>query len=143
MSVFLAARQRFALVAILVILCISTPSIWAQVEQGRFVGKITDPSGAAIPAAEVVARNVDTNILYKAVSNGTGDYVITSVPSGNYVLTVNASGFQQAATQQIELQVGQIARQDVPLSIGTSTTVVNVNTAAPLLSTDTPTMNEV
>src|SRR5581483_5446978 len=105
MSAFLAARQRFARAAVLVFLCINALAVWGQVEQGRFVGKVTDPSGAAIPGAEVVARNVDTNILYKAVSNGTGDYVITAVPSGNYVLAVNASGFQQSATKQIELQV--------------------------------------
>ncbi len=143
MSLVMTVRNRVANLAVVVFLCIQALASWAQVEQGRFVGRITDPSGAAIPGAQVVARNVETNILYKAVSGGTGDYVITPVPPGNYVVTVNASGFEQAETKQIELQVGQIAREDVPLAIGTSTTVVNVNTAAPLLSTDTPTMNEV
>lgn len=143
MSALLAARNKIVRTAVVVILFIHTALIWGQVEQGRFVGKITDPSGAAIPGAQIVARNADTNILYKAVTNGTGDYVITAVPSGNYILTVSANGFQQAKTQAVELQVGQIARQDVPLAIGTSTTVVNVTTTAPLLSTDTPTMNQV
>src|SRR5579859_3643105 len=110
---------------VVILLCLATSLIASgQVEQGQFVGRITDPSGAIIPGAQVQARNVETNITYKAVTNGTGDYVIT----------LTARGFQQAATKPVELQVGQIARVDVPLTIGTTTTVVNVNTAAPLLS---------
>ena len=129
---------------VVILLCLATSLIASgQVEQGQFVGRITDPSGAIIPGAQVQARNVETNITYKAVTNGTGDYVITPVPSGNYVITVTARGFQQAATKPVELQVGQIARVDVPLTIGTTTTVVNVNTSAPLLSTDSATIHQV
>jgi len=116
------------------------PTLTAQVEQGRFVGRITDPTGAAIVGATVTARNVDTNIELNSSTNSTGDYVITPVPSGNYVLTIAANGFEKAATRTIELQVGQIARQDVALTLGTATTVVQVNTNAPLLNTETATM---
>ncbi len=115
----------------------------AQVEQGRFVGKVSDPSGAAVGRADVTARNTATNITQKTVTNGTGEYVITPVPAGLYVLTVTAQGFNQAATKEIEVQVGQIVRQDVPLVIGTATTVVEVSTATPLLATDTATFSTV
>lgn len=114
-----------------------------QVEQGQFVGRITDPTGAAVVAANVAARNVDTNILYKAVTSGTGDYVITPVPPGTYVIVITAPGFQQSSTNQVELRVGQTARIDVPLTIGTATMTVTVNTTAPLLSTDSATIDQV
>lgn len=115
----------------------------AQVEQGRFVGHITDPTGAAIVGATITARNVATNIELTGVTNSTGDYVITPVPAGSYIVTVTATGFDKAATKPIELQVGQIARQDVALSIGTATTEVQVNTTAPLLNTETATIGQV
>ena len=119
------------------------PPATAQVEQGRFVGKVSDPSGAAINGAAVTVRNVATNVRQKALSNGTGEYVITPVPAGVYVLTVVAEGFEQAVTKEIEVQVGQIVRQDVPMSIGTATTVVEVTTAVPLLGTDSATLSQV
>src|ERR1700761_4848495 len=96
-----------------------SPCAGAQVEQGQFVGRITDPSGAAIAGAVVNAQNVDTNILQKATTNETGEYVITPVLAGNYVLTVEAVGFAKAATKHTEVQVGQTVREALPLSIGT------------------------
>jgi hypothetical protein len=115
----------------------------AQVEQGRFVGRITDPTGAAVVGAAVTARNIDTNIELNGVTNEAGDYVITPVPAGNYVITVAASGFDKAATRTIELQVGQIVRQNVALAIGATTTTVQVDTTAPLLNTDSATIGQV
>jgi hypothetical protein len=115
----------------------------AQVEQGRFVGHIVDPSNAAIPGAIVEARNAGTNIVQRAVTNETGDFVITPVFAGSYTLSVTATGFQKATTKVVEVQVGQIARQDLILPIGTANTVVEVTTTAPLLSTDSATVGQV
>lgn len=134
-------RVAVSVAAILVLL--TGALMRGQVEQGSFVGRITDPSGAVISGASVSARNVDTNITQTATTNSTGDYVITPVQAGNYVLTISAPGFQQVATKRIEVQVGQIVREDLPLSIGTATAVVEVNTTAPLLSTDSATMAQV
>jgi hypothetical protein len=143
MSRRMSARISCAWLVVAFLSLFAGPAVRAQVEQGQFVGRITDPSGAAVANAQLQARNVETNIVHKTVTNGTGDYVITPVPPGNYVITVTASGFQQAATRQVELQVGQTARVDIPLTIGTATTVVNVTTAAPLLSTDSATIHQV
>jgi len=136
-------RACLALALIAMMATILTTSAAAQVEQASFVGRITDPSGAAVNGARVTATNVETNIVYRAVTNSTGDYVITPIPPGSYVLDVNATGFQKTTTKAIEVQVGQIAREDLPVSIGTATTEVRVTTAAPLLSTDSATMNQV
>src|SRR4051812_1804758 len=93
------ARHTKRLLKLAVLLCLplTMPMLMSQVEQGRFVGRVTDPSGAAITGAIVIARNTDTNIELTSPTNSTGDYVITPVPSGNYVLTVAANGFDKAA----------------------------------------------
>ena len=85
----------------------------AQVEQGRFVGHIQDPTGASIVGAVVEVRNVATNIVQRAQTDGSGDFVITPVPGGNYIVSVTAQGFQKATTKVIEVQVGQIVREDL------------------------------
>jgi len=114
-----------------------------QVEQGRFVGHIEDPTGAVIVGATVEARNVATNIVQRALTNDSGDFVITPVQAGNYILTVTATGFQKATTKVIEVQVGQIVRQDFDLPIGTANSTVEVTTTTPLLSTDSATSGQV
>ncbi|MDE1177359.1 MAG: carboxypeptidase-like regulatory domain-containing protein [Edaphobacter sp.] len=115
----------------------------AQVEQGRFVGHIQDPTGAIIVGASIEATNVATNIMQHAETNEGGDFVITPVLAGNYTLAVTAQGFQRATTKVIEVQVGQIVRQDLVLPIGTANMTVEVTSTAPLLSTDSATVGTV
>jgi hypothetical protein len=134
--------KRPEIFAIFFLLCASITTV-AQVEQGRFVGKVTDSSGAAVVGASVVSRNVDTNIEQRTISNDTGEYVITPVPVGVYALTFTASGFQTTVTGRIEVQVGQIVRRDVSLGVGGATTTVEVDATAPLLATDSATLSQV
>ncbi|HKO17377.1 MAG TPA: carboxypeptidase regulatory-like domain-containing protein, partial [Acidobacteriaceae bacterium] len=143
LNVFTRYTKLFLNLVFAMCICSVTATLFGQVEQGRFVGRVTDPTGAAIVGATVTARNVDTNIELTGTTNSTGDYVITPVPAGNYALSVAATGFEKAVTKAIELQVGQIARQDVAMAIGTATTEVQVNTAAPLLTTETATIGQV
>ncbi|RZU40724.1 TonB-dependent receptor [Edaphobacter modestus] len=120
-----------------------TVAAGAQVEQGRFVGHVQDPTGAVIVGATVEATNVATNIVQRGQTNDGGDFVITPVQAGNYILAVTAQGFQKAATRVIEVQVGQIVRQDLILPVGTATTTVEVTSTVPLLSTDSATSGQV
>lgn len=115
----------------------------AQVEQGRFVGRISDQSDAVIGGATVRVTNTGTNITQTAVTSQSGDFVITPVEAGTYTLTVSAAGFQTSTASNIEVQVGQIVREDLKLKVGTSDVSVEVTTAAPLLTTDSATVGQV
>ncbi len=121
----------------------STPAGFAQVESGRFVGRVADPQDAVVANASVTARNVETNVTQTAVTDGNGNFVITPVAAGNYVLSVTAPGFETTATSSVEVQVGQIVREDLKLLIGSSTTTVEVHTTTPLLNTDSATVGTV
>ena len=115
----------------------------AQVEQGRFVGRVSDPQGAFIVGASVKVTNTGTNITQTAITNKDGEFVITPVQAGTYNLAVTAPGFATTTTPNIEVQVGQIVREDRSLSVGSSSTTVEVTTTAPLLTTDSATIGEV
>jgi hypothetical protein len=114
-----------------------------QVESGRFVGRITDVQGASVPHAIVKATNTGTNIVQSAMTDSSGDFVITPVSAGVYSLSVTASGFQTINASNIEVQVGQIVREDLELKVGEATTTVEVYTDVPLLSTDSATLGTV
>ena len=119
------------------------PAMKAQVEQGRFVGRISDPSDSVIAGAVVTVTNLGTNITQSATTNRSGEFVVTPIEAGSYRLTVTAPGFETTTTSPIEVQVGQIAREDLRLKVGASTTTVEVTTAAPLLTTDSATVGQV
>ena len=114
-----------------------------QVEAGRFVGHITDPQGAGVPHAIVKATNTGTNIVQTALTDSTGEFVITPVAAGVYSLSVMAPGFDTVSATNIEVQVGQIVREDLGLKVGEATTIIQVYTDTPLLSTDTASLGTV
>ncbi len=129
----------------LLTICILSFTVYsnAQVESGRLVGRITDAQDAVVAQATVRATNVNTNIVQQAVTDSSGNFVITPVAAGVYTLSVGATGFETTTTSSIEVHVGQIVRKDLQLKIGASSTTVQVYTETPLLSTDTATMGQV
>ena len=128
---------------LVLLLGVGVMPVHSQVEAGRFVGRITDTQGAVVTQAIVRVTNVGTNSIQSAVTDSTGNYVITPVAAGVYSLNVTAPGFTTINASNIEVQVGQIVRQDLQLKVGASTTTVEVYAEVPLLSTDTATMGTV
>jgi len=115
----------------------------AQVEQGRFVGRIVDPQEAGVPGASVTVTNTGTNIVQTALTDGVGNFVITPVEAGVYTLSVTAKGFETTTSSNIEVQVGQVVREDLQLRVGAANITVEVNTVQPLLNTDSATVGQV
>jgi len=134
---------RIQNVMVLVLLLGAALSTNGQVESGRFVGRITDVQGASVPHAIVKATNTGTNIVQSAITDSSGDFVITPVSAGVYSLSVTATGFQTINASNIEVQVGQIVREDLELKVGEATTTIEVYTDVPLLSTDSATLGTV
>src|SRR6187399_2744246 len=61
-------------------------SAFAQTGAASITGLLTDQSGGATPGVTVTATNQATNVPYSAISNSAGNYTITSVPVGTYVV---------------------------------------------------------
>ncbi|MGA7931206.1 MAG: carboxypeptidase regulatory-like domain-containing protein, partial [Candidatus Sulfotelmatobacter sp.] len=98
---------------------------WAQ-DTASITGTITDPSGAAIPNAKVAVRNAEHGINRTSTSNGSGDFLIASLPIGSYDLIVTAQGFKKYEAQGVVLRVAEKARINVALEVGTVSTEVVV-----------------
>jgi len=94
---------------------------------GTILGTVTDPSGAAIPGAEVTLRNPNTGYLHSLESDSTGSFVFLSVPVGDgYVIEVSAKGFEKSVQSGIKLLVNQSYRVDMLLQVGSVTQEVTV-----------------
>ncbi len=116
----------------------------AQVESGRFVGRIADPQDAVVTGATVkVAQCGHQHRADRRSPTAAGTSSSRPSRAGNYVLSVTAPGFQTITTSNIEVQVGQIVREDLKLQIGSSTTTVEVDTPRRCLHTDSATVGQV
>src|SRR2546427_12520685 len=85
---------------------------------GTISGVITDQSGAVISSAEVTVTNAGTNATFRARSTDEGVFTLNALPIGVYNLTVSNRGFKRFEARNIRLQVNEIVRADVPLSVG-------------------------
>src|SRR5262249_61062298 len=74
----------------------------AQTGAGSLTGIVSDQSGAKVPGATVTATNQATNVAYTAVSNEAGNYSITSLPVGTYVVKAELSGFKTVTTEPFQ-----------------------------------------
>jgi hypothetical protein len=69
--------------------------------------------------------------------------VITPVDPGVYNISVIAPGFSKMVRSSVEIQVGQIAREDFSLTVGQPTTTIEVTGQPPLLNSDNATVGQV
>src|SRR5436190_1944728 len=75
---------RFSFIALAGLLLSMTAA--AQTGLATVTGIVSDESGGAVPGLTVTAVNQATNIAYTGVTNTAGNYIMTSVPIGAYVI---------------------------------------------------------
>jgi hypothetical protein len=117
-------------------LLFSVAFAYAQGDRGTITGTVNDPAGAVVADAPIQAREVETGVVYQAVSTNTGNYTVSQLPAGSYELSVTVPGFKRFIRQNLVLQVAQVLRIDVTLEVGAATESVTVSEAAPLLKTE-------
>src|SRR5580658_417633 len=99
---------------------------------GSLGGRVTDPSGAVVPGAAVVARNLATGVEQTAQTNHAGLYRFPVVMPGIYSITTTLQGFRDVQIL-VHVQVGTTASQDIKLQVGASADTVKVVGETPLL----------
>ncbi|MBV9083456.1 MAG: carboxypeptidase regulatory-like domain-containing protein, partial [Acidobacteriaceae bacterium] len=121
-------------------LCIAAE---AFAQTASITGKVTDPSGAAVPDVKVLAKASATGVGTQTVTNQDGYYTLSSLEPGSYDLTLNKSGFEEIDQNGLTLQVEQVARLDFVLKIGRSSQHIEVTAQAPLLESEASTVGQV
>ncbi|OFW34677.1 MAG: hypothetical protein A3J28_03445 [Acidobacteria bacterium RIFCSPLOWO2_12_FULL_60_22] len=108
---------------------------FGQVTTGTISGTVQDSTGAVVPGANVVVRNVDTGLTRTVVNDEAGRYRVAQLPLGNYEVEVAHAGFQTEVRRGIQLTVGREAVVNMALSVGAVTERVEVAAEAPLVDT--------
>jgi hypothetical protein len=131
-------RRFFLAVAVLVILALAV-AVNAQTFRGAINGTVTDPSGAAVPNAQVKATETATGIDHNTITTTDGVFAFQDIPLGFYKVAVTAPGFPPYTVDKVEVSAGTIYTLNVKLTLQATTTTVEVSAAALTLDTTTQT----
>ena len=84
-----------------------SPVVAQQAATATLSGRVTDPNGAVIVGAKVIATQKATGAKRETVTNIEGMYALTNLSPGEYEVRIEARNFPQALVRRIELNVGQ------------------------------------
>jgi hypothetical protein len=99
-------------------------------DTASITGTVTDPSGAAIPGAQVTVTSLEHGVKRAATSNAGGEYLFAALPIGSYNVAVTSAGFKKYTATGVTLAVAQKARVDVMMQVGAANTEVTVEGAS-------------
>jgi hypothetical protein len=106
-------------------------------------GTIRDSNAAVIPNAMVAVTNDGTQVAVKVRTDGAGLFNVPNLPPGSYTVTVDAPGFKRLLRSGLVLDVDQNAQLDLALDVGSTAQMVHVNSAEPLLETQSSDIGQV
>src|SRR6476646_3368764 len=106
-------------------------------------GTVTDPTGAAVPNARVVATNQATGVGSATQTDAAGAYLFPALPIGTYRLEVTVSSFQTAAITNLKLDVATSVTENVQLKVGAATETIEIVADAAIIETTTNSMGQV
>jgi len=98
-------------------------------------GSVKDPAGAAIPNAQITAREVASGSVHTATTNTDGQFTLPAVPAGQYEVKIASAGFQPAS-RQLSVNERDHALLNTTLNVGAATETVEVTAAASALKAE-------
>ncbi|MCU1238557.1 MAG: hypothetical protein JWP63_6524, partial [Candidatus Solibacter sp.] len=107
----------------------------------RMDGVVTDPSGAAVPGAEVTVTNLATDQILKTTTTENGEWVLPSMPAAKYRITVSKPGFKAGLAASVEVNAGVPATVNMKLEVGAATETVEVVGGAEIVQTSSATVS--
>ncbi len=99
---------------------------FSQVVGGALSGVVYDAVGAPIAAAAVTIHNTETGADRRLVTDANGRFSAPSIAVGPYEISAIKEGFEAQTKTGINLVVGQTAKVDFTLAVGTVHEVVTV-----------------
>ena len=130
-------RVISCLLAALLAVAIATAQVGGS---GTIQGTVTDPSGAIVAGATVVAVNGATGVQTSRKTTDAGFFVLSPLQPGEYTVTVKADGFQTTTQEHLVVVALGILGFSATLQLGTSSQTITVEAAPPVLHTDDATL---
>ena len=125
---------------VFLVLALLTAPAFSQSSNGSVRGTVTDQTQAVIPNTNVSITNVATGVELKTTSSAVGMYVFPAVTPGTYKMVAESAGMGKFETN-LDVQTAQSSTLDIILQPAGTQTVVSVQDATPVLTTDTASLS--
>jgi hypothetical protein len=135
---FLNLRGCTRLVLLLVLLATCA---WSQSQLAILSGTITDPSGAVVPGVSVTIFGQSTGLKRSALTNTAGEYRFAGLPTGDYSVRIEKTGFYAEVREGIALASGSESVINFSLIVGDLRQQVAVNANAGGIDSPTSTVS--
>jgi len=109
---------------------------WSQDTRGTISGRVTDPSGAVVPGAQVVVTNVAMGNKTGLTTNADGLYQATFLIGGVYRIEAAAQGFKKVVREGVEVRIAERLEINFALEVGAAEQSVTITEEAPLLNVE-------
>ncbi len=117
--------------------------MFGQADMGTIVGTVVDSSGAIVPNCAITLVNTGTDTKTSVKTDAQGSYIATPLRIGNYSIQVEAPGFKAETRTGIVLQVQDRLRVDFTLQVGSVNETIKVQSAAPVVDTESTALGDV
>jgi hypothetical protein len=115
----------------------------AQVVGAILTGSATDPSGAAVPNAQITIHNLATGIVTEATSNGAGIYSVPNLLPGEYEVSAHAPGLTPKQRAKLTLTVGEKQVLNLEMQVASAASTLEVSAEASLVELGSASMSQV
>lgn len=127
------------LLSLLCVFVLAIPAARAQFDSGTITGTTSDSSGAAIARSTVLVENLGTGKKTSARANANGNFSVSALPFGTYVVIANASGFGETRSGTIVLNVGATVHVALKMNVAAAQETVSVTGTETTVQTDSTT----
>lgn len=124
------------------VLLVAAPT-QGQATSGSILGRVSDPSGAALPGVTITIVSERTGVARETVTDGQGAFVVSSLAPDVYAVTAALQSFKTTKLTGVVLTVDQKLSLELSMGLGDLNEVVEVVGSAPLLQTQSADTGEV
>src|SRR5437016_4580260 len=137
------SSRLLTLILSLSVVFFAIASARGQSTYGAIAGSVTDPSGAAIPDAQVTLTNLGTMEKRTQSTGSDGLYTFVNLIPGSYRIDVEKQGFKRVTREPVVVEVQQTTKIDTALQVGQANETVTVTAETPLLQAETSSLGQV
>jgi len=135
---YLFSRRFLSSLAVLFsVVLLQTQAMQAQQTLGAITGTVVDPSGSAVPDAEIKATSEETKLERTTRSNAQGVYNLNDLPLGKFTVSFTKDGFSSGHYPGILVQANRTVSLQAQLKVGTVADTVEVDVNPMLNAVDT------
>src|SRR5947207_2527109 len=107
----------------------------AQTATSEILGTVRDATGGVLPGVQLTVTHQASGQARHVITDSRGNYIVPSLPVGEYTLKAELANFRTQLRQGIVLQVGRKAQIDLELEVGDVNEAVTIEASSPLLQT--------